>query len=695
MIVRLASVSLFVAVVAISIWSHRTTPVTVSGRINHTVLFSCGLPDHGTKRERIWKVDDGEPIQISNRRWINPNGSLSVRVQPEDRSIIYQCLSFSPGDNEQEHYVYGISLPSAYISLVRFRPSTMVCFFVNSICGLFFIQVLYSECATAMTDAIIDFPHFCPPKAEAFLAQTVENVTVDWGTIYTFPCIFGGEAPRKDIMIFNHKVVNEMQHNVTEDSVVECRVENSLGYQHDIAFIKVRPATYPEGFKMHLKAETEKPTVFTISKRVNDTVLLSCGLPDLGPKRNRSWMLKLKELTPVPGYRWINPNGSLTLRVHAEDSNHLYICTAFVPGTLDRETYVYSISLMVAASLRQSVENVTLDWGSIYTFPCSFTGTGPRNDTMVFNNRVVTETKHNVTEDSVVECRVQNSLGMQHDKAFIRIRPGSKAWAQKFGPPTGDYCQPYSVALNNSSACLPFLNELAESDPQPYLVSRSRLSFAESAERSLGELFTAWDRLLVEKQSYANNELNTSEDSVLVDFDKHAVSFTAWRCVDWAKRLTCALTYPRCRSIDSTSGTASRSNKFYEEHPVCRAHCLAVAGLFCMSRLDVPWNSSALNPLEPPLNGSGEPLQSGWTQLLSVPEAHNDRLPTADLVKHLNNASSCVLHTCSSPLSSTSVESRPKCTRLPLETVFNSPYDSDYQGPDNQSNGDPGSNGSK
>lgn len=37
---------------------------------------------------------------------------------------------------------------------------------------------------------------------------------------------------------------------------------------------------------------------------------------------------------------------------------------------------------------------------------------------------MVTETKHNVTEDSVVECRVQNSLGLQHDKAFIKVRPG-------------------------------------------------------------------------------------------------------------------------------------------------------------------------------------------------------------------------------------------------------------------------------
>lgn len=107
-----------------------------------------------------------------------------------------------------------------------------------------------------------------------------------------------------------------------------------------------RLGTYPVGIELRPTGETGKPTVFTIPKQINDTVLFSCGLPDLGPARSRTWMLKLKELTPVPGHRWINPNGSLTLRVRAEDSNDIYICTAFIPGSLDRETYVYSISLM-------------------------------------------------------------------------------------------------------------------------------------------------------------------------------------------------------------------------------------------------------------------------------------------------------------------------------------------------------------
>lgn len=124
--------------------------------------------------------------------------------------------------------------------------------------------------------------------------------------------------------------------------------------------------------------------------------------------------------------------------------------------------------------------------------------------------------------------------------------------------------------MNSSSACLQFLDELAENDPQPYLVARSRLSFAELNEQPLRQLFTAWDRLLVKKQSSLNVESDLSKESVLVNFHNQSVSFTAWRCVDWAKRLTCALTYPRCRSISSPSETANQLNKFFEERPVCR-----------------------------------------------------------------------------------------------------------------------------
>lgn len=114
-------------------------------------------------------------------------------------------------------------------------------------------------------------------------------------------------------------------------------------------------------------------------------------------------------------------------------------------------------------------------------------------------------------------------------------------------------------------------------------------------------------------------------------------------------------------------------------------HCLAVAGLFCMAPLHVQWNESALSSIEHPMNEAGGPSESGWTQLLSVPEALNQRLPIADLAKYLKNASSSLLHTCSSPLRASSVEFRQSCSRLPLEFAFSSPYTAYYRVPNNQS----------
>ncbi|VDP78204.1 unnamed protein product [Echinostoma caproni] len=554
----------------------------IEGRINHTVLLPCGLPEYSTW-ERIWETNDEDLFPNPEYQQLNPNGSLTVRVRMEDSSIFYRCVLFSADNSEPMRYV-----------------------------------------------------------------------------------------------------VNERRHNITADSVVECRAENKLGYQHDKAFIKVRPGTDRGSLGTNSDAEAKKPTVFTKSASINQTILLSCGLPDRGEKRERFWTVRQEAVVETPGYREVNPNGSLTLRVRSEDSDHLYICTAYIPGTLVRQTYVYSISLMIAASLLQSVENVTLDWGSIYTFPCVFGGTGHRTDQMIFNNRVVTETKHNVTEDSVVECYVKNELGHQRDKAFIKVRPGSKAWAQKFGPPTGDYCQPYSVALNSSSTCFHFLDELSKLDSQPYLVSRSRLSFAENVEQALTKLFRAWDLLLIEKQSLASTQTDvTSSDSI--HSEQHAVSFTAWRCVDWAKRLTCALAYPRCRSLDSTSSASSRPNKFYEDYPICRADCLTVTGLFCLARLDVSWNMSALDPLDFDKYGSQEPDQTGWTQLLDVPEARSSHLPIGELAKQIHSARSSVIRTCfDHPGSSPVDSSRHVCTRLPLETAHIS-HDSKLRRKSNQS----------
>lgn len=114
-------------------------------------------------------------------------------------------------------------------------------------------------------------------------------------------------------------------------------------------------------------------------------------------------------------------------------------------------------------------------------------------------------------------------------------------------------------------------------------------------------------------------------------------------------------------------------------------HCLAVAGLFCMAPLQLQWYESALSSLEHPVNETGGPSESGWTQLLSVPEALNQRLPIADVAKYLKNASSSLLHTCSSPLSASSVESRQSCSRLPLEVAFSFPYTAYYRVPNNQS----------
>lgn len=46
------------------------------------------------------------------------------------------------------------------------------------------------------------------------------------------------------------------------------------------------------------------------------------------------------------------------------------------------------VLFLVAAFIDVSVQNLTLDWGTLYTFPCVFGGTGPREDKMVFNGIV-------------------------------------------------------------------------------------------------------------------------------------------------------------------------------------------------------------------------------------------------------------------------------------------------------------------
>ncbi|KAK4467470.1 hypothetical protein MN116_009016 [Schistosoma mekongi] len=101
--------------------------------------------------------------------------------------------------------------------------------------------------------------------------------------------------------------------------------------------------------------------------------------------------------------------------------------------------FTYSFQT-VKAYLAETVYNTTVDWGAIYRFPCIFGGTDPRVDTMILNNKVVTEMEHNITEDSVVECKVQNSLGMVHDFAYIKVRPDSEAWGIKHGVSIRKHC---------------------------------------------------------------------------------------------------------------------------------------------------------------------------------------------------------------------------------------------------------------
>ncbi|CAH8569373.1 unnamed protein product [Schistosoma turkestanicum] len=343
----------------------------------------------------------------------------------------------------------------------------------------------------------------------------------------------------------------------------------------------------------------------------------------------------------------------------------------------------------------QTVHNATVDWGSIYRIPCIFGGTGPRNDTMILNNRTVVEKEHNITEDSIVECIVQNSLGTVHDFAYLSVRPDSKAWGIKHGVSDRySYCQSYSTILPKSSVCYSFIENIANEYKEPYLISRSRLYSNEISDEAIRNLFTSWDELLSSSSSspvhlshvfndsqfhnYSSDafeSLNTSVrksrdivNTISLSSSSSNNNTAAWRCINLAKHLTCAISYPRCELTD-----LDRKSTSVIEYPVCLKHCLAVTGLFCFSSLNM-LNNSALDRLLDiiPQNESSMTsnlMKTGWSELINVPEAKNQSLPLSFFDSEVDGTSN-PFYICSSYNSyimSVEPSTKSVCTRLPIE----------------------------
>ena len=123
-------------------------------------------------------------------------------------------------------------------------------------------------------------------------------------------------------------------------------------------------------------------------------------------------------------------------------------------------------------------------------------------------------------------------------------------------------CQPYSLGLLQSSICLPYLDGMFPqsnvNNSKPYLVSRSRLSVADRTERSIANLFSAWDLLFGRLCHPVQQQQQTANSSA------------SHNCLEWAKRLTCARAYPRCQASVNPTTIISSLNVTYNEWPVCR-----------------------------------------------------------------------------------------------------------------------------
>ncbi|CAH8662096.1 unnamed protein product [Schistosoma bovis] len=434
--------------------------------------------------------------------------------------------------------------------------------------------------------------------------------------------------------------------------------------------------------------ETSKPKYKLISAPVGDRVVLSCGIGD-SKYRVYEWLDNKKPMEFATHNVTMHSNGSIDFRLRMENADRIFSCrsyNSYPNGTNDSSLiFVYNFVPIVKAFLAETVHNATVDWGSIYRFPCIFGGTDPRENTMILNNQIVVEMEHNITEDSIVECKVQNSLGMVHDLAYITVRPDSKAWGIKHGvSDRHSYCQSYSTILPKSSVCYPFIENIANEYKEPYLISRSRLYSNEISNQAVKNLFTSWDDLLSSSMhlSQSNNYLSDSFKSSNISFIKsnHVVdaislsnsSSAAWRCINLAKHLTCATSYPRCEITNTDRKSTSVFANSYIEYPVCLKHCLAVTGLFCFSSLKILNNSALDRLLDIHRNESlmnSDFVKTGWSELINVPEAKNQSLPLS-FSDPLASGTSNPFYICSSTKSDImSFEPSKKsiCTRLPID----------------------------
>nr|CAH8872168.1 unnamed protein product [Trichobilharzia regenti] len=347
------------------------------------------------------------------------------------------------------------------------------------------------------------------------------------------------------------------------------------------------------------------PEIHLISAPVGDRVVLSCGNVN-NSHRIYEWLENGRPLEMTGDNLTLHLNGSLDFRLRMENADRIVTCrsyNSFPNGTQDSLLeYSYGFVPIVKAFLAETVHNVTVDWGATYRFPCVFGGTNPRKDIMMLNGAVVTEMEHNITEDSVVECKVQNNLSTVHDVAYIKVRPDSKTWIIKHG--TSDrqsHCQLYSSVLPKSSICYPFIENIANEYKDPYLISQSRVYSSELSNQAIENLFNSWDKLfslsstsmyLSETNANFSDLLNSSNTKSNMTMSTENLPSASWRCINWAKHLTCAMSYPRCEIHGPDTVSQSFLVNDYIEYPVCAKHCLAVASLFCYSPLNISNNSA-------------------------------------------------------------------------------------------------------
>ncbi|VDP99544.1 unnamed protein product [Trichobilharzia regenti] len=476
------------------------------------------------------------------------------------------------------------------------------------------------------------------------------------------------------------------------------------------------------------------PEIHLISAPVGDRVVLSCGNVN-NSHRIYEWLENGRPLEMTGDNLTLHLNGSLDFRLRMENADRIVTCrsyNSFPNGTQDSLLeYSYGFVPIVKAFLAETVHNVTVDWGATYRFPCVFGGTNPRKDIMMLNGAVVTEMEHNITEDSVVECKVQNNLSTVHDVAYIKVRPDSKTWIIKHG--TSDrqsHCQLYSSVLPKSSICYPFIENIANEYKDPYLISQSRVYSSELSNQAIENLFNSWDKLfslsstsmyLSETNANFSDLLNSSNTKSNMTMSTENLPSASWRCINWAKHLTCAMSYPRCEIHGPDTVSQSFLVNDYIEYPVCawttysnyselenglanlltiqENHPIGTASLSVFSKnshLDYHFSvqNSHCNITVDGLihnilqNESSTPqyIRTGWSELISVPEAKNPNLISfSDFAA--NETSMYSFPMCSSAdgytTSSTSL-TKSLCTQLPLEKRFPKSYAEQIQKIDNQ-----------